>query len=104
MMNVSIKVDLAGMSKQELRNLIMVARGEWVIVELARVGDTLLVAQGYENNPQPDWYALVYEDELVYTSENLDVLYETDNYAEKVINEEEIDTLRTMWLTIHDRW
>jgi hypothetical protein len=92
------------MSKQELRNLIIAARGEWVKVQLVRIGDTRIVAQGYENNPTPDWYDLFFEDNLVYSSENLDDLLNVGNYPSAVINEDEVDNLQALWFRVHDQW
>lgn len=101
---MKVVVSLEGLSKQELRNLIIVARGEWVSQELIRIGDTKIVAQGYENDPQPLWYTLFFEGEEIYSSAGLNALFETDKYGNKAINEDEIDDLRNNFWRILMQW
>ena len=86
--------DLNSMSKEERRNLVVRARGNYVTKPLYRYGDTTITGSGWEYDYVKS-YTLMYEDVYVYASDNLVDLLNTENYTDHPINEDEIDMLRT---------
>lgn len=86
--------DLNSMSKEERRNLVVRARGNYVTKPLYQYGDTTITGSGWEYDYVKS-YTLMYEDVFVYSSDNLIELLDTENYTDRPINEDEIDMLRT---------
>lgn len=82
------------MSVEERRNLVQLARGKWQRKILYCYGETHIEAQGFEYDREPMEYVLVYDGNNVYRSHFLIKLFDTENYVDRPINEEEIDVLR----------
>lgn len=95
---------LKGMSNQELRALIIAARGNFIEKSLGGLGDTEIIAHGYENNPDPSYFKLVYEGTVIHMDADIDSLLITDNYDWAVINEDEINQLSLMTELLLSRW
>ena len=97
-------IQLSNLTKKELRELIIEARGEFVEKYLGGVGETHVHAHGYENNPDPVYFKLSYEGQVIYTDSDIYYLLITDNYEHEDINEDEIDTLSQMAELMLSRW
>ena len=86
--------NFAELSVEERRKLAIKVRGNYTGKCLYRYQDTEIHAHGYEFDMMPASYSLRYEGALVYCATNLTDLLDTENYSDRPINEDEIDTLR----------
>jgi hypothetical protein len=101
---MQMTIQLNNLTKKELRELIIRARGEFLQKYLGGVGETHIYALGYENNPDPSYFKLSYEGQVIYIDSDIDSLLITDNYEHENIDEDEIDTLSQMTELMLSRW
>lgn len=85
------------LTREEREALARIARGFMTAKTIYWAGNSKIKAIGFQYDPYPSTYVLLFEGEEVISSSSIEDLFDTDLYMNVAINENDIDEMRQQY-------